>query len=114
MEHVCLCGCGFSSLGIFSSFEASTLVRSSYQIRGFPQCEALYLLGVQLLTAEHIDGATRERLLVAHHRGAVQTPAASCHLDDVCKLLRSTGLGETGRRPPHYPDHYFRWEPDVS
>ena len=76
-----------------------------------PQCEALYLLGVQLLTVEHIDGASRERLLVAHHRGAVQRPAASCHLDDVCKLLRSTGLGESGRRPPHYPDHYFRWEP---
>ncbi|KAF0307313.1 WASH complex subunit 5 [Amphibalanus amphitrite] len=70
-------------------------------------CEALYLLGVQLLTAEHIDGATRERLLVAHHRAAVQSAAAACHLDDVCKLLRSTGLGESGRRPANYPEHYF-------
>ncbi|XP_037084862.1 WASH complex subunit 5-like [Pollicipes pollicipes] len=69
-------------------------------------CEALYLLGAQLLTAEQIEGDSRERLLVAHHRGSLRR-SAHCHLDDVCKLLRSTGRVEGGRRPPNYPEHYF-------
>ena len=30
------------------------------------------------------------------------------NIDDVCKLLRSTGF-TSGRRPPKYPEDYFRF-----
>lgn len=38
------------------------------------------------------------------------------NLDDVCKLLRSTGfsVAATAKRPPKYPEDYFRLELNYS
>ena len=76
-------------------------------------CEALYLYGVMLLLMDaRIEGAVRERLLVAYyrHRGASTIES----IDDVCLLVRATGYSPTVldrsgmvRRPPNYPEEYF-------
>jgi WASH complex subunit strumpellin len=68
-----------------------------------------------LLTDAHIDGVIRERLLVAYYRYCGQgNDADGSNIDDICKLLRSTGFSASGsdsaaRRsvPQGYPDHYF-------
>lgn len=72
------------------------------------QCEALYLYGVMLLLLDSLyPGPVRERLLVAHHRHAGQA-ARDTNVDDVCRLLRSTGLKPSAKRPPGYPEDYFK------
>ncbi|CAI8048928.1 WASH complex subunit 5 [Geodia barretti] len=54
--------------------------------------EALYLYGVMLLITDlKIDGLLRERMLVAFHRYSTQHINVDSNIDDVCKLLRSTG-----------------------
>ena len=57
-----------------------------------------------LLTDLHIEGAVRERLLVAHYRYS----GAEINIDAICKLLRSTGFSVTVKRPQNYPENYFR------
>lgn len=71
--------------------------------------ESLYLYGVMLLVVDlHIPGIIRERLLVSYHRYSGQSHGDS-NIDDVCKLLRSTGYAQQqGKRIANYPEDYFR------
>lgn len=74
-------------------------------------CESLYLYGVMLLVLDlHIPGVIRERLLVSYHRYSAQKSHVESHLDDVCKLLRSTGFSNSpgAKKVPNYPEDYFR------
>ena len=75
------------------------------------QSEALYLYGTMLLiTDQKIEGLVRERMLVAFHRYSAQQTNVDTNIDDVCKLLRSTGYqaAPTVKRPPKYPEDFFR------
>jgi WASH complex subunit strumpellin len=88
-----------------------------------------------LLIDMKFDGEVRERMLVSYYRywwvkltfdsdtlnkktekktvtiydnfSAARADIES-NIDDVCKLLRSTGF-TAGRRPPKYPEDYFRF-----
>ena len=62
-----------------------------------------------LLADTHIDGHVRESLLVAYYRycGQGRNSADGSNIDDVCKLLRSTGYSPGTRRPQGYPESYF-------
>ncbi|KAK7066277.1 hypothetical protein SK128_025439 [Halocaridina rubra] len=74
-------------------------------------CEALYLYGVMLLVVDTVfPGLVRERIIVAHHRHAGQKASNDTSVDDVCKLLRSTGYSTLhgSRRPQNYPEEYFK------
>ena len=58
-----------------------------------------------------IEGILRERMLVAFHRYSAQQTNVDSNIDDVCKLLRSTGFSCKGgvvKRPVKYPEDYFR------
>ncbi|XP_044738759.1 WASH complex subunit 5 [Chrysoperla carnea] len=74
-------------------------------------CEVLYLYGVMLLIVDlHIEGIVRERLLISYLRYSGQRNNSSSNVDDVCKLLRSTGFVSnptSGKRPANYPENYF-------
>lgn len=76
------------------------------------QSEALFLYGVMLLLLDmKIEGIIRERMLVAFHRYSAQQTNVDSSIDDVCKLLRTTGYISKGgvvRRPHKYPEDYFR------
>uniref|UniRef100_A0A3Q3ET57 WASH complex subunit 5 n=1 Tax=Labrus bergylta TaxID=56723 RepID=A0A3Q3ET57_9LABR len=77
-------------------------------------CEALYLYGVMLLVIDHkIEGEVRERMLVSYYRYSAARSSADSNLDDICKLLRSTGYsGQPGaKRPANYPESYFQRVP---
>ncbi|KAJ8784998.1 hypothetical protein J1605_007554 [Eschrichtius robustus] len=77
-------------------------------------CEALYLYGVMLLVIDQkIEGEIRERMLVSYYRYSAARSSADSNMDDICKLLRSTGyLGQPGaKRPPNYPESYFQRVP---
>ncbi|XP_025778302.1 WASH complex subunit 5 [Puma concolor] len=76
-------------------------------------CEALYLYGVMLLVIDQkIEGEVRERMLVSYYRYSAARSADS-NMDDICKLLRSTGYSSQpgAKRPPNYPESYFRRVP---
>lgn len=78
------------------------------------QCEALYLYGVMLLVVDlHIEGVVRERMLVSYYRYSAQQSSAESNIDDICKLLRSTGFSNTSgsKRASNYPEDYFRLVP---
>ena len=62
-----------------------------------------------LITDQKIEGLVRERMLVAFHRYSAQQTNVDTNIDDVCKLLRSTGYQQlpTVRRPPKYPEDFF-------
>lgn len=62
-----------------------------------------------LLADTHIDGHVRERLLVAYYRycGQGRNGSDGSNIDDVCKLLRSTGYSPATKRPQGYPESYF-------
>lgn len=74
-------------------------------------CEALFLYGVMLIIIDtKIEGVVRERILVSYYRYSAQKAAAGdSNIDDVCKLLRSTGFSNApgAKRPPNYPESYF-------
>ncbi|XP_029447872.1 LOW QUALITY PROTEIN: WASH complex subunit 5 [Rhinatrema bivittatum] len=77
-------------------------------------CEALYLYGVMLLVIDQkIEGEVRERMLVSYYRYSAARTSADSNMDDICKLLRSTGyLSQPGaKRPPNYPESYFHRVP---
>ena len=63
-----------------------------------------------LVIDQHIDGPTRERILVSYYRYSVQRTHSNSKLDEVCQLLRSTGFikSEPGKKPSNYPEEYFR------
>lgn len=70
-------------------------------------CEALYLYGVQLLQLDTlIPGPVRERMIVSYYR--YKGAATINNIDEVCKLLRSTGfVPGSGKRPKNYPEEFF-------
>ncbi|XP_063777365.1 WASH complex subunit 5 [Pseudophryne corroboree] len=73
-------------------------------------CEALYLYGVMLLVIDQkIEGEVRERMLVSYYRYSAARSSADSNMDDICKLLRSTGYSSQSgsKRPPNYPETYF-------
>ncbi|XP_076869010.1 WASH complex subunit 5 [Brachyhypopomus gauderio] len=77
-------------------------------------CEALYLYGVMLLVIDQkIEGEVRERMLVSYYRYSAARSSGDSNLDDICKLLRSTGYSSQpgARRPPNYPESYFQRVP---
>uniref|UniRef100_A0A3Q1CRV9 WASH complex subunit 5 n=1 Tax=Amphiprion ocellaris TaxID=80972 RepID=A0A3Q1CRV9_AMPOC len=77
-------------------------------------CEALYLYGVMLLVIDHkIEGEVRERMLVSYYRYSAARSSADSNLDDICKLLRSTGYSSQpgAKRPANYPESYFQRVP---
>jgi WASH complex subunit strumpellin len=77
-------------------------------------CESLYLYGVMLLLLDQkIDGAVRERIVVAYYRHKGQSAIES--IEDMALLVGRTGyntstLDRNGmlRRPPGYPEDYLR------
>ncbi|CAH1773129.1 unnamed protein product [Owenia fusiformis] len=72
--------------------------------------EVLYLYGVMLLIIDlRMEGPVRERMMVSYHRYSSQSSTSSSNVDDVCKLLRSTGFSTqaTSKRPTQYPESYF-------
>ncbi|CAI9726515.1 WASH complex subunit 5-like [Octopus vulgaris] len=74
-------------------------------------CESLFLYGVMLLVTDmKIEGIIRERILVSYYRYSAQkTGADDSNIDEVCKLLRSTGFSNAAgaKRPPKYPESFF-------
>lgn len=77
-------------------------------------CEALYLYGVMLLVIDQkIEGEVRERMLVSYYRYSAARSSADSNMDDICKLLRSTGYSSQpgAKRPPNYPESYFQRVP---
>ncbi|XP_047143782.1 WASH complex subunit 5 isoform X1 [Hydra vulgaris] len=73
-------------------------------------CESLYLYGVMLIVVDlRFEGEVRERMLVSYHRYCA-SKAVDSYMDDVCKLLRSTGFSSSAsiKRPPKYPEDYFK------
>uniref|UniRef100_A0A8C6KXU5 WASH complex subunit 5 n=1 Tax=Nothobranchius furzeri TaxID=105023 RepID=A0A8C6KXU5_NOTFU len=77
-------------------------------------CEALYLYGVMLLVIDQkIEGEVRERMLVSYYRYSAARSSVDSNLDDICKLLRSTGFSSQpgAKRPASYPDSYFQRVP---
>uniref|UniRef100_A0A182PF45 Strumpellin n=1 Tax=Anopheles epiroticus TaxID=199890 RepID=A0A182PF45_9DIPT len=58
-------------------------------------CEALYLYGMMLLVVDlHIPGIVRERILVSYNRYSALKTHSDSSIDEVCKLLRSTGFND--------------------
>ncbi|XP_043922537.1 WASH complex subunit 5 [Protopterus annectens] len=77
-------------------------------------CESLYLYGVMLLVIDQkIEGEVRERMLVSYYRYSAARSSGDTNLDDICKLLRSTGYSSQpgAKRPPNYPESYFQRVP---
>uniref|UniRef100_A0A671X5B5 WASH complex subunit 5 n=1 Tax=Sparus aurata TaxID=8175 RepID=A0A671X5B5_SPAAU len=77
-------------------------------------CEALYLYGVMLLVIDQkIEGEVRERMLVSYYRYSAARSSGDSNLDDICKLLRSTGYSSQpgAKRPSNYPESYFQRVP---
>uniref|UniRef100_A0A672H6X4 WASH complex subunit 5 n=1 Tax=Salarias fasciatus TaxID=181472 RepID=A0A672H6X4_SALFA len=77
-------------------------------------CEALYLYGVMLLVIDQkIEGEVRERMLVSYYRYSAARSSVDSNLDDICKLLRSTGYSSQpgAKRPANYPESYFQRVP---
>uniref|UniRef100_A0A8C7XBK7 WASH complex subunit 5 n=1 Tax=Oryzias sinensis TaxID=183150 RepID=A0A8C7XBK7_9TELE len=77
-------------------------------------CEALYLYGVMLLVIDQkIEGEVRERMLVSYYRYSAARSSGDSNLDDICKLLRSTGFSSQpgAKRPANYPESYFQRVP---
>ncbi|XP_052892416.1 WASH complex subunit 5 [Anopheles moucheti] len=80
-------------------------------------CEALYLYGMMLLVVDlHIPGLVRERILVSYNRYSALKTHSDSSIDEVCKLLRSTGFndgvpgsngGTLGRKVVSYPEDFF-------
>ncbi|KAI0224187.1 hypothetical protein LSAT2_024791 [Lamellibrachia satsuma] len=72
--------------------------------------EALFLYGVMLnIIDARIDGMIREKMLVSYYRYSAAKHSADSNVDDVCKLLRSTGFSSApgSKRPQNYPESYF-------
>ena len=64
-----------------------------------------------LIADVHIEGTVRERMLVSYYRYSGAKTSVDSNIDDVCKLLRSTGfINQPGsKRPAKYPEDYFAY-----
>ncbi|KAL3276150.1 hypothetical protein HHI36_020869 [Cryptolaemus montrouzieri] len=70
-------------------------------------CESLYLYGLMLLLVDwYIKGVVREKLLVSYYRYTPQRSDTQSYIDEVCKLLRDTGLHT--KKVQNYPEDYFK------
>lgn len=70
--------------------------------------EAVYLYGLMLLVVDiKFEGSIREKLLIAYLRYSAQKSYMESNIDDVCKLLRSTGYIHGKQKPQNYPEAYF-------
>jgi WASH complex subunit strumpellin len=72
--------------------------------------EALFLYGVMLLVLDtRIDGAVRERMLVAYYRWKGAQLAYS-NIEDVCNLCKHTGFSAISGKSTEsdYPESYFK------
>jgi WASH complex subunit strumpellin len=70
--------------------------------------ESIYLYGLMLLIIDiKFEGVVRERLLVAYLRYSAQKSYMETNIDDVCKLLRTTGFSNGKPKPNQYPESYF-------
>lgn len=61
-----------------------------------------------LMVDAHIEGVVRERILVSYYRYTPQRRDTQSSIEEVCKLLRDTGLTAT-KRMANYPEDYFRY-----
>lgn len=59
-----------------------------------------------LLIDFHIDGLVRERILTSFYRYSAIYHHSEAHVDDVCKLFRSTGNNKV-KKAANYPVDYF-------
>lgn len=66
-----------------------------------------------LVIDQKIEGEVRERMLVSYYRYSAARSSADSNMDDICKLLRSTGYSSQpgAKRPPNYPESYFQRVP---
>ena len=71
--------------------------------------EALYLYGLMLLIVDiKFEGSVREHMLVGYIRYSSQRSYMNSNVDDVCKLLRSTGYRpHAAAKPANYPESFF-------
>jgi len=70
--------------------------------------ESIYLYGLMLLVVDiKFEGSVRERLLIGYVRYSAQKSYMESNIDDVCKLLRSTGYASNKPKPANYPESYF-------
>jgi WASH complex subunit strumpellin len=70
--------------------------------------ESIYLYGLMLLVVDiKFEGSVRERLLIGYVRYSAQKSSMESNIDDVCKLLRSTGYASNKPKPANYPESYF-------
>ena len=77
------------------------------QSASFCYPQAVFLVGVQLLTVdEKIPGPSRERLLVSYYRYSGQAGHNS-HVDTVCELLRQEYIEEY--KPSLHPCGQVHW-----
>ena len=79
--------------------------------------ESVFLYGLMLLICDlKFEGSVRERLLIAYVRYSAQKSYMESNIDDVCKLLRSTGYVPNKPKPPNYPEGFFsrvKLNPDI-
>ncbi len=81
--------------------------------------ESIYLYGLMLIITDlKFEGSVRERLLIGYVRYSSQKSYMESNVDDVCKLLRSTGFVANSAKPPpaNYPEAYFaryKINPDI-
>ncbi|KAK2507270.1 hypothetical protein MC885_015223, partial [Smutsia gigantea] len=66
-----------------------------------------------LVIDQKMEGEVRERMLVSYYRYSAARSSADSNMDDICKLLRSTGYSSQpgAKRPPSYPESYFQRVP---
>lgn len=70
--------------------------------------ESIYLYGLMLLIVDlKFEGSVREKLLIGYVRYSNQKSYMESNIDDVCKLLRSTGFSVGKPKPVNYPESYF-------
>lgn len=72
---------------------------------------------ILLIIDIHIAGDIRERILVAYYRYNADKTESDCSIDDICKLMRSTGYIPSGssivqfhhnqQQVRNYPENYF-------
>ncbi|XP_078609635.1 WASH complex subunit 5-like [Branchiostoma floridae x Branchiostoma japonicum] len=77
-------------------------------------CESLFLYGTMLLAVDmKFEGVIRERMLVSYHRYSSARAVTDSNIDDVCKLLRSTGFNPApgAKKPANYPESFFKRVP---
>lgn len=72
--------------------------------------EMIYLYGeMLLLLEEYIPGPVRERIMMANYR--YYGDRHYTNIEEVCKLVRSTGYVKGNKKPSKYPEAFFARSP---